>query len=50
MKDVKKFEDLEVWQAAMELVQEVYGLSEHFPDIEKSVLLRQMRSAAINWR
>jgi four helix bundle protein len=41
------FENLEVWKAAMELVQEVYGLTEHYPESESAVLLHQTRTAAI---
>jgi four helix bundle protein len=47
MKEIEKFEDLEVWQAAMELVQEIYGLTEKFPEEEKMKLQAQMRVAAI---
>ncbi|HYM20465.1 MAG TPA: four helix bundle protein [Candidatus Kapabacteria bacterium] len=41
------FENLEVWKAAMELVQEIYGITEHFPESETAVLLHQIRTAAI---
>lgn len=47
MKNIKAFEDLDVWHAAMELVQEVYALSDHFPDSEEAVLTRQIRNVAI---
>ena len=47
MKEIEKFEDLEVWQAGMELVQEIYGLTEKFPIEEKPSLVSQMRTAAI---
>lgn len=47
MKEIEKFEDLEVWQAGMELVQEIYGLTEKYPIEEKPGLVSQMRTAAI---
>ena len=47
MKEIEKFEDLEVWQAGMELVQEIYGLTEKYPVEEKPALSSQMRTAAI---
>lgn len=47
MKNVKAFEDLDVWHAAMELVQEVYALSDAFPVSEDAVLTRQFRNVAI---
>ncbi len=47
MKEIEKFEDLEVWQAGMELVQEIYGLTENYPVEEKPALSSQMRTAAI---
>jgi four helix bundle protein len=46
-KRTETFENLEVWKAAMELVQEIYGLTEHFPESENAVLLHQIRTAAI---
>ncbi len=47
MRDIEKFEDLVVWQAGMELVQEIYGLTEKYPIEEKPGLVGQMRTAAI---
>jgi four helix bundle protein len=47
MKEIEKFEELEVWQAGMELVQEIYGLTEKYPAEEKPGLIGQMRTAAI---
>lgn len=47
MKNIKAFEDLDVWHAAMELVQEVYALSDSFPATEEAVLTRQIRNVAI---
>jgi len=47
MREVEKYEDLEVWQAGMELVQEVYGLTDKYPSEEKPGLTAQMRVAAI---
>ncbi len=47
MKNIKAFEDLDVWHAAMELVQEVYAICDQFPADEDAVLTRQMRNVAI---
>jgi four helix bundle protein len=47
MREMEKYEDLEVWQAAMELVQEIYGLTEKYPIEEKPGIVAQMRVAAI---
>ncbi|MBS1903301.1 MAG: four helix bundle protein [Bacteroidetes bacterium] len=47
MKNIKAFEDLDVWHSAMELVQEVYAISDRFPSNEEAVLIRQMRNVAI---
>ncbi|MEN1680708.1 MAG: four helix bundle protein [Planctomycetota bacterium] len=42
------YRDLEVWQAAMELVEEVYALTTAFPDEEKFGLVSQLRRAAVS--
>ncbi|MEI8135495.1 MAG: four helix bundle protein [bacterium] len=47
MNDIQKFEDLAAWQSGMELVQEIYGLTEKFPVDEKNGLTSQMRVTAI---
>jgi four helix bundle protein len=47
MKEIEKFEDLEVWHAGMELVQEIYGLTEKYPVDEKPGMTGQMRTAVI---
>jgi four helix bundle protein len=39
------FEDLEVYQLAVELAAEVYTLLEHFPDSEKFGLVSQIKSS-----
>ena len=40
-----KFEDLEVWQLSLELINEVYALLEKYPDDEKFDLVRQGRKS-----
>ena len=52
MKDQKKqittFEDLEVWQLCRNLRKEIYKITKTFPNDEKYVLIRQIRTAAIS--
>jgi len=40
--------DLVVWQRAMELIEEIYRLTERFPSDEKFGLVSQMRRAAVS--
>ena len=42
------FRDLDVWQEAMMLVEDVYAFSRAFPMEERYVLTSQMRRAAIS--
>ena len=42
------YADLEVWRAAMELVEDVYRLSTHFPKQEMYGLTSQIRRAAVS--
>ena len=42
------FEDLEVWQIAMELVYEVYEATRRFPPDERFGLISRMRRAAVS--
>jgi four helix bundle protein len=45
---VRHYKDLVAWQKAMELVTEVYRLTEDFPDHEKFGLVSQVRRAAVS--
>ena len=45
---LQKYEDLIVWQKAMDLVVEVYKIAKLLPDEELYVLSNQMRRAAIS--
>ena len=45
---VRGFRDLRVWQAAMELVVEVYALTRGFPRSELYGLSNQMQRAAVS--
>jgi len=45
---VQRFEDLEVWKDARELVKRVYQMSENFPSHEMSGLTSQIRRAAVS--
>ncbi|MDP2951667.1 MAG: four helix bundle protein, partial [bacterium] len=43
----QSYKDLKVWQRAIELVVEVYKLTEGFPHSEVYGLVNQMRRAAV---
>ena len=45
---VKSFHDLIVWQKAMQLVEEVYRLTQSFPKEELYGLTNQVRRAAVS--
>lgn len=45
---VKNYQELIVWQRAMDLVEEVYTVSRSFPREEIYGLTRQLRRAAIS--
>jgi four helix bundle protein len=42
------FEDLEVWQLAMQLVYDIYEVTQMFPSDERFGLISQMRRAAVS--
>jgi four helix bundle protein len=45
---MKSFRELRVWQAGMELVEEVYRLTRQFPQEEKYALASQIQRAAVS--
>ncbi len=45
---IKTYKDLEVWQLAMSLVEDVYAASGTFPSDEKFALRDQLRRAAVS--
>ena len=45
---IQSYKNLIVWQKAMDLVDEVYKLTEQFPKSEFYVLTPQMRRSAIS--
>jgi four helix bundle protein len=45
---VKSFRDLRVWQAAMDLVEKIYRLTQKFPNHEVYGLTNQLRRAAVS--
>ena len=45
---VKSYEDLRVWQAAIEIVEDVYNLTRSFPHDEQFGLTSQIRRAAVS--
>src|SRR4051812_38713986 len=44
----ESFRDLEVWQEAMTLVEEIYALTKSFPRDERFGLTAQLRRAAVS--
>jgi four helix bundle protein len=46
--EAKGYEQLNVWQKAMDLTVEIYGLTKHFPREELYGITNQMRRAAIS--
>jgi four helix bundle protein len=45
---VRNFQELRVWQAAMDLVPEAYRLASHLPRQERFALSDQIRRAAVS--
>src|SRR2546429_10030970 len=45
---IKSFRDLRVWQAAMDLVEQVYLLTQHFPRHETYGLTSQIQRATVS--
>ncbi|HSW50290.1 MAG TPA: four helix bundle protein [Bryobacteraceae bacterium] len=45
---VQSYKGLKVWQAAMDLVEQVYSLTQHFPRHEVYGLSQQVRRAAVS--
>jgi len=43
-----KYSDLQVWQKAIDLVTEIYGLTANFPADERFGLVSQVRRAAVS--
>ena len=48
MSEIKRFEDLKVWQKSHELVLEVYKVTQQFPNEEKFGLTSQIRRSAVS--
>lgn len=48
MATIKSYRDLETWQKAMDLVQEIYTETKSFPKEETYGLLSQIRRAAVS--
>ena len=45
---VRKHQELQAWQEAMRLAENVYALTANFPDVERFGLIGQMRRAAVS--
>jgi len=45
---IRSFRDLKVWQKGIELVKEIYKITQHFPFEERYGLSAQMRRSAIS--
>ena len=48
MSEIKRFEDLKVWQKSHELALEVYRVTQQFPNEEKFGLTSQIRRSAVS--
>ena len=48
MNKVQKFQDLEVWQRAHQLVLDIYQITQQFPTKERYGLTSQLQRAAIS--
>lgn len=48
MGSIKTYRDLLIWQKAMELVTEVYSVTNSFPDSEKFGLISQLRRSSVS--
>ena len=47
-KGIQSYQDLDVWQKAMDMVVMCYEMAKHFPDSEKFGLTSQLRRAAVS--
>ena len=45
---VSSYQDLEAWQSAMDLVDQIYRMTTKFPDRERFGLVNQLRRAAVS--
>lgn len=48
MEKIKDYEDLKIWQKGIEIVKDIYGLTDKFPKEEMYGLASQMKRAAIS--
>ena len=48
MKNIHSFRDLQVWQRAMDLVEDIYKVTKLFPRDERFGLTAQIRRAAVS--
>jgi four helix bundle protein len=48
MPQIKAFQDLEVWQLGMSLIEDCYRLTRNFPSDERFGLTSQIRRAAVS--
>ena len=48
MSEIKSFKDLLVWQKGLNIVEEIYELTNSFPSLEKFGLFQQLRRASIS--
>ena len=47
-KSIESYRDLDVWQIAMDIVVEIYGVTNAFPSNERFGLTSQLRRAAVS--
>ena len=48
MSSVNRYRELTVWQKRMKFVEDIYKLTQNFPDIEKFGLTSQIRRSAVS--
>nr|WP_232471449.1 four helix bundle protein [Halomonas sp. N3-2A] len=45
---MRKHQELRVWQQSMDLVEQIYSITNQFPDDERYGLISQMRRCAVS--
>lgn len=48
MKEIRSHKDLDVWKMSMDFVDELYNITDRFPDSEKFGLVSQLRRAGVS--
>jgi len=45
---IRSYRDLDVWKMSIDLVTQVYGITDHFPSREMYGIVKQMRRASVS--